>query len=204
MKRTYSTIRIGRYIQTFRENKRLIMLISVLIAGLITGAALAGNSSDKLSFIVEGFIDARSNQSFVSTFLNSLLSTSIFLLAAFMFGLCVCGAPFIPAILFIRGLGLGYAMGYLYTFEGLKGIAFVALLIAPNAVISSFALVPACLEGMRVSTLLFSSTAKDAPAVRLWPDMKKYSIRFAACAVLLCIGSIVDSLFVLAFSRFFV
>lgn len=209
MKRTSSISRTTKiYLQGLRDNWRLILLVFSLILGLLCGALVAKNATrqllDRLSYIIEGFVNARANQPAFHTFLNSLFSTSLYLLAAFLTGMCVCGTPLVPLIPFVRGLGLGLSMGYLYTYQGLKGVAFSALLIVPSAVISSIALIIACHEGMRLSAILFSSTAKDGPPLKLWEDMKKYSIRFGACAFLLCIGSLVDTLFVSAFSKFFI
>lgn len=209
MKRTSSITRKTKYyLQNIKDNWKLTLLVFSLVFGLVCGVLITKNATrpflNKLSFIVENFLDARANQPALRTFFSSLFSTSVYLIAAFFMGMCVCGTPLVPFIPFIRGLGLGLSMGYLYAYQGLKGIAFSALLIVPSAVISSISLIIACHEGMRFSGILFSSTAKDSPPIKLWADMKKYGIRFAACGILLCFGSLVDTLFVSAFSRFFV
>lgn len=209
MKRTSSISRsVKIYLQALRDNWKLILLVFSLIFGLVCGALITKKASqpflDKISFIIERFVTARANQPALHTFLSSLLSTSLYLLAAFLVGMCVCGTPLVPLIPFVRGLGLGLSMGYLYTYQGLKGVAFSALLIVPSALISSISLIIACHEGMRLSGILFSCTSKDGAPLKLWADMKKYSIRFAACAFLLCFSSLVDTLFVSAFSKFFI
>lgn len=209
MKRTSTISKNARiYLETLKNNCKLILLVFSLILGLVCGALITKNASqtilDKISFIVEKFVIARASQPALKTFLSSLFSSSLYLMAAFLTGMCVCGTPLIPLIPFVRGLGLGLSMGYLYTYQGLKGVAFSALLIVPSALISSISLIIACHEGMRLSGILFSCTTKDGPPIKLWADMKKYSIRFAACAILLCFGSLVDTLFVSAFSKFFI
>lgn len=185
----------------------MCLLGGMLLAGMVTGALIArgtGESgTDSLALMLSGFSEGRADQSLFETLGNSLLSSAPVLLVSFLLGLCPAGVLLLPAVPLFRGMGLGLTMGYLYAAWGLKGVGYSALLIIPGAAVSSIAFLFACREGMRLAVLLCRSILPNETPVSLWPEFRKYLLRFGAFLVLLLIAAVTDAFFSAAFSQFF-
>lgn len=194
--------------QNALSNWRLILLSSLFAAGIIIGALLVPTDantvqSSLLGQIVDSFVGIRSDQSAIVTFGNSFLGLVPFFIVAFLSGLSSFGILVIPVVPMFRGLGLGYSMGYLYSFYALKGISYSALLIIPHTVISTIAILFACREAMRLSGMLLKAMLPSGSPVKFWPEFRKYALRFLAFLVLIGIAALIDTLFSISFSRFF-
>lgn len=197
----------SRAAQMLGGNWKMCLLGGMLLAGMITGALIArgvGESgTDSLGLMLSGFSEDRAQQSFFTTLGNSLLSSVPVLLLSFLLGICPAGVLLLPVVPLFRGMGLGVTMGYLYAAWGLTGVGYSALLIIPGAAVSSIAFLFACREGMRLSALFLKSILPNETPSALWPEFRKYLLRFGAFLVLLLIAAITDAFFSAAFSQFF-
>ena len=187
------------------KNKGLLVLIGLTLVGVLIGSALIGGMSSEtvelLSFMTDGFIKSRVEQSILSTLSSSLFTSALFLMITMLFGFSAISQPLIVFMPLFRGLGLGFSMGYLYSFYGLKGILICLVLILPNALLSSLTLVIGCREAMRLSAM-FLKFAMGNPeqeavrgAIRLY--LGKFSILFAIAAV----SSVIDAVLTFLFAR---
>ena len=208
MAMTKARISVSHSMDYFKTRWRIFLIGAFFISGLISGSLIVGGYSETsetaLDVVISGFIDVRTGQSILTTFYNSLVSTVPLLIITFILGLCAIGVPFIPFISVFRGLGLGISMGYLYAFQGLKGIGYCALIIIPPAIVSSIAIILACKEALRFSSIIFMSMTSKGNKTGKIPDMKKYCLRFCVFLFLLIAAVIIDACFSSAFSRFFV
>ena len=147
------------FLKSAADNWKLLILASLFIAGMVFGAAAAKTSNGELIHkLTETFINytqLRITQGIFANFCNSLISVFVYLIIVYVSGLCAVGIPFISAVPFFRGLGLGMICGYLYKTYELTGIGYCLLTIYPGAVLSVAALIYACNEGalMSVDTL---------------------------------------------------
>ena len=185
------------------KNKGLLVLIGLTLVGVLIGSALIGGMSSEtvelLSFMTDGFIKSRVEQSILSTLSSSLFTSALFLMITMLFGFSAISQPLIVFMPLFRGLGIGFSMGYLYSFYGLKGILICLVLILPNALLSSLTLVIGCREAMRLSAM-FLKFAMGSPeqeavrgAIRLY--LGKFSILFAIAAVSSVIDAVLTFLF---------
>lgn len=190
-----------------KENRKLILLSAAFLIGLLSGVLVvrsAGNAmTENISDTFSAFISARTGQPFFTTFINSFLSISPFLLASFIAGLCIVGTPAVPLIACFRGLGIGLTSGYLYATYGLKGIGFFALIILPHALLSSVALILACRESTGFSMMLMKSISPHAQAINLNVDFKMYCLRYVFILGIFILSSLLDATMSIGFMRFF-
>lgn len=153
MKRT--TTRRRREMKHFvTDNRRLFPFLGLLLAGVVTGVAVYTAAPDQtpgallaLSPVPEGV------GGWLQTFGSSCFSTVLLLAALFLFGLWGCGAPFILAIPFVHGLGLGMTEAYYYG-QGLSGVAAVAALVMPIGLLTAGVLAVAGAQSLRLSVEL--------------------------------------------------
>ncbi len=208
MKRTPSQIPIVKnVVAAAMGNWKMILMAFLLVVGVVIGTMVSRNPSSEqlsqLNGLLGGFVSGRSTQSVWGTFLYSLLSTVPLVLLTFLLGLCAAGAFLIPIIPLFRGLGLGLSLGYLYQTQGLQGIAFSVLIIILPAILSCMAMLLACCESLTYSVMLCGQMLPNSKNVRMWPEFKRYMIRFLAFLALLCIAALVDAIFSAAFTQFF-
>ena len=107
-------------------------------------------------------------------------------------GLCAVGFPFLYTVPFVKGLGIGAMLGYIYSFHGIKGVLYSALTVFPAAAIEFFAINLACNESYQMS-LDILSLIKNKKRDNAEPDMKLYIIRYLIIFAVLIISSIVYS-----------
>lgn len=120
----------------------------------------------------------------------SLLTLSIFLGTAFIFGLFAFGQPFGFALLMCIGIELGCFAALLYAEKGSSAIPAVLVLYLPRtAAVSAVALLAAREVIRNSSSLLRSMLGTTDP-----PSFKSFCVRFLVLFVAALIISAVDSL----------
>lgn len=136
-------------------------LFVVFFVGMLYGAMFAASGEQgsrsllpSVSATQEAALEQMQTASFAVLWMNSLRATAIFLLLLFLSGTCMIGQPFVICILFVRGLGVGSYLGYLYATYGGAGVAYTTLLLLPGLLFATIALVLAGREAM-----LFSNEA---------------------------------------------
>ena len=130
---------------------------------------------------------------FMQIFLGYLLYNCLFIIAALFMGLCAIGFPFLYAVPFVKGLGIGSVLGYIYAFHGIKGVLYSALTVFPAAAIEFFAINLACNESYQMS-LDILNVIKNRKRDNAEPDMKLYIIRYLIIFAVLTISSVVYSI----------
>lgn len=190
----------------FSRKTFLRLIIVLFFLGLLYGAVLSSASSqdtlDKLSFVTQGFMSKRAEQSLFYTFFNSLASSAILLLLLFVFGFSAIAQPVSLLVPVFRGLGLGVSMGYFYLNDGFKGAAFCLLLIVPQALISTLALVLGTRESIRFSNTFFSILL---PKKEIETDgaFRLYFTKFGVLFCILLIAAVIDCICTFLFAGFF-
>ncbi|WP_270739198.1 stage II sporulation protein M [Massilioclostridium coli] len=206
MKRTGKFISNGKLTIHWNQKTFFQLILLLFIIGMIYGAVLAGTSSEemlnKLSFLTQGFMDQRAEQSLVYTFLNSLGSTASLLLTLFLLGFCAIGQPFAGFVPIFRGLGLGLSMGSFYLQDGIKGVLFCLLLLLPPAAISTFALILGTRESIKFSNLFFSVLLPDKN-LETKGMLKLYCTKFGVLFGILLVSALIDCICTFLFAGFF-
>ncbi|NLL15572.1 MAG: stage II sporulation protein M, partial [Clostridiales bacterium] len=128
---TGKVIRVStNLVRVMKDYYRLVLLISLFIAGMLIGALTFKNSGSNISTLLTDMVikqsAERTSQAAIVTFINSLLVNAAFVGIAFTMGMCCIGTPFIGLLPLIKGLGLGMVAGYFYN-NDVAGILYYLL-----------------------------------------------------------------------------
>lgn len=197
----------GRSLQTHLfDNWRLILLTAFFIGGLAAGAISSKYTDtvvlEKLMTVFGNYSAARGSQSMLATFGNALSSGLLYFLFTFICGLCAVGLPFVAAVPFIRGLGLGMIGGYLYAAQGLAGVGYYALILLPGALLSVVALLLAGSESVKMSLgMLFSVASSHPPLIH--SAFRTFCIKYCFLFAVMACSAVLDAFLIKAFGGFF-
>jgi hypothetical protein len=183
-----------------------IAVAMLILIGVVIGASLAGKSGSQSGigvFMQEMLSKDAASKGFLSLLISSFTSSSLLLSAAFMLGLFALGSPGHILILMFKGAGIGFSMGYVYIEYGLKGFAICAFFILPWAVLTSFAVLIACREGICFSLLVIRTILPGTEKLSLWNDFCKYCFKFVFCFAIIIIATIIQVSSTIAFSALF-
>ncbi|MEG0570733.1 MAG: hypothetical protein RR497_03710 [Oscillospiraceae bacterium] len=122
----------------------------------------------------------------------------------YIFGYCAVSQPLCVLVVFAKGLSIGTIVGYFYSFYGLKGFGYSAIMIVPVAVFTSFILIIACREAIKLSNLIFLSLINKQTVLPGCNVLKLYNVKALILLCFMLVSSVVDTILVLVFSRFFV
>lgn len=207
MKRSIRSYGRGRQLkQKFYGNKRILFLMAMFAAGLVAGAEIIKNENTELTdyiiSVFKSFMLQRSKQSLGSILFHSALSVGIYIATAYLLGLCVAGVPIIGVIPFIKGLGPGVIMGYLYSAYKWKGMGYSLLIIFPGTLLSAFALILACGESLIMSIGLFSLIQGGKPTV-LRSYFKTYNVRYLVFFLISMTSALFECILIKTFGSLF-
>lgn len=122
-----------------------IVFSAVLAAGLLTGcltsSSVGADTLKKLDLLFTTNMPDRLRGGALGAFCASFGSDFLFLLAAFLLGLCVWGIAGLPFVAFFKGYGIGVSAGYLFSAYGAKGVVFYLAVLLPGVCLFSMALV---------------------------------------------------------------
>ncbi|MGI6265382.1 MAG: stage II sporulation protein M [Acutalibacteraceae bacterium] len=188
MKRTYRKSRRWGIASFWRDHHRLTIFLLLLALGVaggllvdpgLIGWAAAGAKPQP----VAGFADG------MAQVFASCLSAWCLLTVLFLGGLSACGAPITAAVPLFYGLGLGVTQT-LWSADGRWWVS--ALLLWPCRLPEMVAVVYACCESLRLSTLLAAQLLPGGTMGGLWRDFKWYLTRFLIYFLLALAGGILD------------
>lgn len=209
MKRTNTRLRTRAPIQLRPKINVLspfMLFTTLFIAGMLAGVLSVRNTDsiilEKLMDMFQNYAAVRRTQSMLSTLSNSVITGTVYLLAAYLFGLCTVGAPFSASLLFFKGLGLGMVSGHLYTSYAGQGVGYCALVLFPGAICAVITLILCCKESTRFSNAIFRSVCLNKKE-EAEPQFRDYSMRFIIFMVFTAFNGIVDMLCTKAFAGFF-
>lgn len=208
-KRIYSSryrIFSGKLINDTLNRYRAVIMLIFLIAGLLCGALIIRNGGgavlDKLITIIDSYKSVRIQQGIIANFCNSMLSGMSFLMLSAFLGFSAIGAPFIVALPFIRGTGLGMICGYLYSTYKLTGLGYCILIIYPGAAVALVAFLLACSESYQLSKSIFGTCILTSKATQR-QEIKDFLLKQCIFAAVTAGASLVDALMTAIFSSFF-
>lgn len=188
-----------------REVKGMIITLALFAAGMIIGAGLlkytSNNNSDFISIFSEYTI-MRTEQKAFRTFCNSFAVNLLFMFLINFAGLCCVGLPLTVFLIIMKGIGLGFFAGYLFSQFSMSGIGYYLLTVLPGAVISNTALLLACNSAVFMSAdILAIVLIKKQSDENL---IKNYVKKNAMLIIICIISSVIDSILIKAFSFMFV
>ena len=197
-------------IEFVAEKKPRNLLFSFLIAlffiGVAYGSILAGGASqetsDSLERITEQFLLQKVGDTFLTAMFSALMSSGIFLLLLFLCGFSAVGQPFSFFLVVFRGIGLGTSMGYFYLNLGMKGILMSLAFIVPAGIVSSYAVLLAGRESVKLSNRFFKVMIADG-FVMPGSVLKTYSVKFLILFLLILLSAGINGLCTRIFAPLF-
>src|SRR5690625_418086 len=138
----------------FKDHATIYVFIMILfLTGVVFGAIIVNsmefNQKQDILFYLErylGQIVANETTENQVILLDSFLLHVKSLLLLFTLGLTVIGLPLVWILVFMKGLAIGFSVGFIVNQFGLKGLILASLSIAPhNVLIISFFFVAALL-----------------------------------------------------------
>lgn len=112
----------------------------------------------------------------------------------FLSGLCAVGQPFAACALAVRGLGMGVVFSQLYSGFGVKGMLYSAVLVLPNALICSVALVLGAREAICLSNRYAVFSLSDRQQDGLKETLRRYCAKFLVLEAVLAVSAGMDCL----------
>lgn len=174
-----------------------LFMIILFLTGIIFGAIIVNSMSfiqkQDLFFYLERFFGQIADDQQIKS--GEILKDSFFyhakyLLLLFVLGLSVIGLPIVWILLFIKGLVVGFSVGFIVNQLGVKGLLLASLSIAPQNII----IIPVYIVAGSLS-MIFSLTLLN----KLFTRRISHSIfqpfgRYITMFCLLLIGSLVAAL----------
>ncbi|NWQ39884.1 stage II sporulation protein M [Bacillus sp. EB106-08-02-XG196] len=185
----------------FREHSSIFLFIVILfLMGVIFGAIVVNSMSitqkEDLFYYLSQFFGqilngkvAENNDLFAQSFLHN----SKFIGLIWILGISIIGLPVILILLFIKGLVVGFTVGFLVSQLGLKGflLAFVSILPQNLIIIPVFILMAALsvIFSLRMIKKQFFKTSGQP----ILPFFKNYILTFIVAVILISAASGVEA-----------
>ncbi|MFT9076472.1 stage II sporulation protein M [Ethanoligenens sp.] len=180
----------------------VLILVGVMVGALLAAGRTTAETSGLQLLSQELLSKSAASRGFFDLFVSSFFTTAVLLCAAFLFGLWAVGAVGIVLVALFKGAGIGLSMGYIYIHYGVSGFLICALFILPWALITSFAVVVACREGLSFSLYLIRAIS-PAENAHLWQIFHLYALRFVVCFGLAALAALIEAGSTIAFSALF-
>jgi len=196
---------LGKYTAALERNWQKLALLGLYAVGLFLGAKTAGAaSSGWQARLLELLRAQRLNRAGLSPFGSALgyFGTDfLFMLAAFLLGLCAAGLPFLLLLPVLRGMGTGVVSGWLYMTYGLPGVGYCVLVLCPAAVVSVLIMLAYCKESMLMSgDMALVLTGKQD---KMESSLRLYVTRYLVLLLVTVLAAALDAMCFAAFSGIF-
>jgi len=179
--------------ERFRRGSPLLAaMLFILLLGLTLGLAAPRNvdaqTLERTRFAIGSYIQAlpEAGISPAAECARALLLNGAFIAAIGLSGLSLTGLPLSAAILFLKGLSLGYAFSFLLDYHGPYGFVVIVLSLLPPNLLLLPLFVLAAAAATAFSLSLFRAKPVLARALSL------YGLRFAALLTLTAVAAFIQ------------
>lgn len=173
-----------------------VILFSLFLCGLILGVFLIKNCDDEiqsaLSKLMGNYISAKSESGFLGCFSGVAVFLIIFILIAFLFGLCAVGTPLVWLVPIIFGIICSSYISLMLMNYGLKGLLYCIMVDLLPYAITTATLVKCCCESTKISVNLFTCIAGDN-ALKGKNLFKEYVVSYLILCVPVIIGALIST-----------
>lgn len=179
-----------------------VFMVILLITGVIFGAIIVNSMSfvqkQNLIFTLERFFgqlieDEQAANSFI--FKDGYLYHLKFLLLLFIAGLSVIGLPLVWGLLFIKGLVVGFSVGFIVNQFGIQGFWLAVLAIAPQNIFILPLYIVAGSLAMIFSLTLLGKLFSHAISKPIIKPLLRYSTLFLGLLFLAMIPAFIETFF---------
>ncbi len=171
----------------FKENATIyVFMIILFLTGVIFGAIIVNsmefNQKQDIFFYLERYIgqiiaeESIENQTILKdSFLLHLKS----LLLLFTLGLTIIGLPLVWILIFMKGLAVGFSVGFIVNQFGIKGLILSALSIAPQNLLMIPIYIIAGSLSMLFSLTLIGILFNQKVSLPIMQSFRKYVFMFS-------------------------
>lgn len=177
-----------------------IFMIILLLTGIIFGAIIVNSMNfvqkQDLFFYIEQFLEQISNNERVSqgdVFKQSLFDHLKFLSSIFVLGLSMIGLPIIWILLFLKGLVIGFTVGFIVNQLGLTGLFLAALSIAPHNLLIIPIYVVASSLAMIFSLTLFRKLFSEQRTESILMSFRRYVVLFVMFVSTMIVAALLET-----------
>src|SRR5690625_3653432 len=167
-----------------------LFMSTLLITGIVFGAIIVNSMSfmqkQDLFFHIDQFFERiDESEPIISRdiFKKSFSFHIQYIMLLFLLGLTIIGMPLIWLLIFLKGLVIGFSVGFIVNQLGLKGLFIATASIAPqNMIIIPVYIVAASLAHL-FSLFLLQKIIARTPSVPILRPLVTYEIGRASCRV---------------------
>ncbi|HEX6594375.1 MAG TPA: stage II sporulation protein M [Bacillota bacterium] len=177
-----------------------IFMIILFLTGIVFGAMIVNSMNfvqkQDLFFYLERFFGDISDKQQIAKGIilkNSFLYHAKYLFIIFILGLSVIGLPFVWILLFLKGLVVGFSVGFLVNQLGTKGLLLASLSIAPqNMIVIPIYIVAGSLS-MIFSLTLLSKIFSRKISQPVFEPFTKYAVVFSFLLILSFVAALLEA-----------
>lgn len=177
---------------TEKKNNGFFLLCLMEVIGIITGSCIAVSCKDN-EMLRQNIAPALYGATLLEIFRSTLVSSLIFIIAAFFSGLFAFGQPLGIALIIAKGAEIGMSVSFVYAEKGLSAIPAVMVLNVPKAIAVSAVAVLAVREVWRNSSAVFHFLVSGEHSSEQ-VNLKLYCLKYIVLIVIIFIISMADSL----------
>ncbi len=173
-----------------------IILFSLFLCGMIIGAFLIKNSDDDiknaLCTLLKNFFCAKTECGFLGCFSGTVVFLIIFIITAFLFGLCAVGTPMVLLVPIIFGMFCSCYVSLMLVNYGLKGLLYCIMVDLLPYAITTATLVKCCCESMSLSVDLFTCISGENH-LKSRNFFKDYTLNYLILCIPVVIGALISA-----------
>ncbi|RLL48147.1 stage II sporulation protein M [Oceanobacillus piezotolerans] len=180
--------------------KIYLFMIILFLTGIIFGAIIVNSmhfiQKQDLFFYLERFFGQIVNEHGIENNIilkESFLYHAKYLFLLFLLGLSVIGLPLIWVLLYVKGLVIGFSVGFLVNQLGIKGLLLASLSIAPQNVIIIPIYIIAGSVAMIFSLILLGKLFSRRPSESIVQPFSRYAGAFVLLVGISFLASIVEA-----------
>ncbi|RFA37187.1 stage II sporulation protein M [Virgibacillus dokdonensis] len=177
-----------------------LFMVILFLTGVIFGAILVNSMNfvqkQDLFFYLERFfkqITDNEQANYDEIFKNSFFYHIKYLLLLFVLGLSVIGLPLVWILIFLKGLVIGFSVGFMVNQLGLNGLLIATLSIAPQNFIIIPVYIVAGSLAMIFSLTLLSKLFTNKIAQPVFQPFGRYVILFSLLALFASVAALLET-----------
>lgn len=183
------------------EHSSVFLFVSILfMMGVIFGAVIVNSMSfdqreDLFYYLSQFFSQIANGKTDASgeLFQQSLLHNSKFIALMWVLGISIIGLPVILILLFIKGMVVGFTVGFLVSQMGWKGFVFAFVSILPQNVIIIPVFIVMAAVSIVFSLKMVSRQFTKKLSQPILPFFWRYVLLLGAAIVLLAVASGIEA-----------
>lgn len=177
-----------------------LFMIILFLTGIVFGAIIVNSMNfvqkQDLFFYLErffGHITDKEQIGSMAIWKDSFFDHTKYLLLLFVLGLSVIGLPIVWILLFLKGLVVGFSVGFIVNQLGIKGLALASIAIAPQNLFIIPIYVAAGSVSMIFSLTLLSKLFSNRFSHSILPPFGKYVTVFSLLLVVSVVAAAMEA-----------